>query len=219
MAVDNEQDRRVFLSRIGAGTAAAGLTAMAGQTVHAQAAASAWQPRKHAEDDWLDRVPGVHRFLIDTISPGGFDSALTFAGNYYTANATGYSLTDADLAVVIVARHDSTPFAYTDAVWAKYGASFVQRSGFVDPATHKPPVSNLHKTRLDGLIKRGAHLAVCAMATRRLATVIAGTATADIDTIYKELAANLVANAHLVPAGIVAVNRAQERGYSLANAM
>ena len=29
-----------------------------------------------------------------------------------------------------------------------------------------------------------------------------------------ELAANLLANAHLVPAGIVAVNRAQERGYS-----
>src|SRR5436190_850108 len=32
--------------------------------------------------------------------------------------------------------------------------------------------------------------------------------------IYDELAANLVSNSHLVPAGIVAVNRAQERGYS-----
>jgi hypothetical protein len=218
MAVDNEQDRRVFLSRLGVGTAAAGL-AISGQSVHAQPAASTFQPRRHTEDDWLDRVPGVHRFLIDTTSPAGFDAALTFSGNYYTANASGYGLTDAELAVVIVARHDSTPFAYTDAVWAKYGESFVQRSGFVDPATHKAPVSNVHKTRLDGLIKRGAHLAVCAMATRRLATVIAGTAAGNIDTIYKELAANLVANAHLVPAGIVAVNRAQERGYSLANAM
>ena len=33
--------------------------------------------------------------------------------------------------------------------------------------------------------------------------------------LYKELTANLVANARMVPAGIVAVNRAQERGYTL----
>jgi len=30
----------------------------------------------------------------------------------------------------------------------------------------------------------------------------------------EELAAHLVPNSHIVPAGIVAVNRAQERGYS-----
>ena len=218
MAADGKRARRVFLSSIGAGTAAAGLTALSGAAVGAQSASPGWQPRRHAEDEWLDRLPGVHRFLIDTTSPAGFDAALNFAGNYYAANASGYGLSDADLAVVIVARHDSTAFAYTDAVWAKYGASFVQRSGFVDPATNKPPVANVHKTRIYGLLKRGAHMAVCAMATRRLATVIAGNATANIDAIYKELAASLVANAHLVPAGIVAVNRAQERGYSLANA-
>ena len=38
------------------------------------------------------------------------------------------------------------------------------------------------------------------------------------DAIFAELSANLVANAHLAPAGIVAVNRAQERGYTLATA-
>ena len=35
------------------------------------------------------------------------------------------------------------------------------------------------------------------------------------DAIYKELAANLIDKARLVPAGIVAVNRAQEHGYSI----
>ena len=40
----------------------------------------------------------------------------------------------------------------------------------------------------------------------------------DADTIYNELAANLIPNSHLVPAGIVAVNRAQERGYSAVHA-
>jgi intracellular sulfur oxidation DsrE/DsrF family protein len=40
---------------------------------------------------------------------------------------------------------------------------------------------------------------------------------ATADTIYNEMVANLVPNARIVPAGIVAVNRAQERGYSLAS--
>ena len=35
------------------------------------------------------------------------------------------------------------------------------------------------------------------------------------DAINSELIANLVRNARMVPAGIVAVNRAQERGYTL----
>jgi hypothetical protein len=38
-------------------------------------------------------------------------------------------------------------------------------------------------------------------------------------SIYNEIAANRVGNAHLVAAGIVAVNRAQERGYTLATAV
>ena len=39
------------------------------------------------------------------------------------------------------------------------------------------------------------------------------------DDIYKELTSNLVANAHMVPAGIVAVNRAQEHGYTFVTAV
>ena len=34
------------------------------------------------------------------------------------------------------------------------------------------------------------------------------------DAIFKELTENLIPGGHMVPAGIVAVNRAQERGYS-----
>ncbi len=34
--------------------------------------------------------------------------------------------------------------------------------------------------------------------------------------MFEEMKANLLPNARLVPAGIVTVNRAQERGYSLA---
>ncbi|MBW8866203.1 MAG: hypothetical protein JF610_02560, partial [Acidobacteria bacterium] len=38
------------------------------------------------------------------------------------------------------------------------------------------------------------------------------------EAIYKELTTNALANVHFVPAGIVAVNRAQEHGYALSHA-
>jgi intracellular sulfur oxidation DsrE/DsrF family protein len=57
---------------------------------------------------------------------------------------------------------------------------------------------------------------VCSVATRGLAGLIARAVSGNADTINSELIANLVPNARMVPAGIVAVNRAQERGYTLA---
>jgi hypothetical protein len=55
------------------------------------------------------------------------------------------------------------------------------------------------------------------MATRAFAGLIARPAQRDSDEIYRELVASAVPNAHFVPAGIVAVGRAQERRYSVAH--
>jgi intracellular sulfur oxidation DsrE/DsrF family protein len=219
MASDTRHARRAFLSRLGTGATAAGLTVLADRPAAAQSAGPAgWQPRRHTEDDWLDRIPGVHRFILDTTTPEGFDDALRFTSNYFTANRNGYGLKNEDLAVVIVARHHSTPFAYTDRMWNKHGVGLAQRNGFTDPATKRPPTVNVYRTRLEELLQQGVHLAVCQMATRNLSGIVAKVAGSDTDTIYAELVGNLMSNAHMVPAGIVAVNRAQERGYSLANA-
>lgn len=69
---------------------------------------------------------------------------------------------------------------------------------------------------LDSLFKQGVQLAVCATSTRGYARAIAEATGGNADAINNELIANLVSsNARMVPAGIVAVNRAQERGYSL----
>ena len=68
--------------------------------------------------------------------------------------------------------------------------------------------------KMDALIKKGVHFAVCQMSTRGIAGRIARANGADTDGIVKEITANLIGNAHMVPAGILAVNRAQERGYS-----
>ena len=121
--------------------------------------------------------------------------------------------------MVIVARHDSTPFAFNDAMWAKYGPSLTKRSGFVDPATMVPPVVNVQRRALESVLMRGVHLAVCQMSMRNLSTVIAAAGGPSAEAAYKEMTANLMTNAHIVPAGIVAVNRAQERGYTFAHAV
>ena len=49
-------------------------------------------------------------------------------------------------------------------------------------------------------------------------SAIAKAVDGNTDAINAELIANLASNSRTVPAGIVAVNRAQERGYAFVNA-
>jgi intracellular sulfur oxidation DsrE/DsrF family protein len=226
------QERRSFFSRLAAGAAALGGTLLAGESARAQTGGtSTWKPGRHAQDDWLDQIPGSHRFVFDTTSPLGLGSALLFANNFFIANQNGYGLGNADAAVVIVVRHNSTSFAYTDAMWAKYSKPIGDASGgFDDPKTKARPVLNVYNSNsyggalpnngvtIETLTARGVHFAVCDMATRRFAGAIASATGGNVEAIYKELTSNLVRNSHMVSAGIVAVNRAQERGYSFANA-
>jgi hypothetical protein len=68
------------------------------------------------------------------------------------------------------------------------------------------------------IVKRGAHFAICDMATNRIAGVIASAVKSTQPVIYQELVANLLPNGHMVAAGVVAINRAQEVGYSMLTA-
>ncbi len=211
--------RRLFLSRVGSGVGLVGATFA--MSPAAQAQSSSWQPERHEQDDWYDQIPGKHRLVFDTISPDGLGSGLQFASNFFEANKTGYGLQDSDLAVLIVVRHKSTAFGYNDAIWARYSAELSKQANFVDPKTKEAPVVNTYATqggRMETLIKRGAHIAVCQMATRAIAGTLARATNGTQDALFAELSANLVPNARLVPAGILAVNRAQEHGYSLASA-
>jgi intracellular sulfur oxidation DsrE/DsrF family protein len=216
--------RRMFLARlgIGAGIVGAGVVRPV-ETLAQGTTETPWRPARHAQDDWFEKIPGVHRFLFDTSTAEGMASALQFANNYYRVNHDDYGLNDADLAVIIVARHKSTSFAYNDSIWAKYGKQLSEQAEFVDPKTKEPPTSNLYAVpgdatalpgRMDLLIKRGAQFAVCGASTRGIAGRIAQATGQKTDAIVKEITANLIPNSRMIPAGIVAVNRAQERGYT-----
>ena len=220
---DRLSPRRSFLT--GLGVSALGIGAMSAVAEAQAPAAGRFQPARHAADDWMDQIPGKHRVVIDSVSPDGAGSALLFANNLYE-NQKGYSLTDGDLAIIIVMRHFATPFAFTDAIWAKYGKPMGEMLKFNDPNTKQPPATNVYNgagygmaltnfgTTIDTLVKHGTRFAICDAATHFVATQLAGQ-SGNADAIYKEFAAGTIPNSRFVPAGVVGVTRAQERGYAL----
>jgi hypothetical protein len=143
-----------------------------------------------------------------------FPEAFGFAGNWVRVNKDQYNLADTDLAVVMVARHGTGPFAFNETIWSKYGKTFAANMSSNNKSTN--PSANRHVSRLGDMGKRGIlRLAVCNLTTRAYSEIIAKDTGATPDQVYKELTSNTAAPAVFVPAGIVAVTRAQERGYAL----
>ena len=223
--------RRSFFSRAGAGLAslaAVSGVAFPGKALAKQKAApTGWQAARHEKDDWLDKLPAKHRLVFDTTTFHGFGEALLYANNFIIANKTDYGVDSNELAIVIIARHGSTAFGFNDAMWAKYGKTFADIAKAQDPHTKEAPTMNIYDaagygvelpsfgSTIGTLAKQGVQFAVCSMATGGLAGEVGRRMGVNGDVVLKELVANLVANARMVPAGIVAVNRAQERGYTL----
>lgn len=216
--------RRSFFSRLTTGLAAFGLGA--GSSQAQTPPATGFQPARHPQDDWLDSLPGKHRMFLDAQTTTGVGEAIAFASNVFLGNKNGYDLNDGDVAIVICLRHFATPFAYTDAIWSKYGGAMGGFLKFDDPKTKKAPTLNVYNTTgynelllnrnipLDALAKRGVHFAVCSLASRLQSSIIARAHGIAQEDAMKEISANLIPNGHLVPAGVVALNRAQERGYT-----
>ena len=63
--------------------------------------------------------------------------------------------------------------------------------------------------------RQGVQFAICNRATRRWSMALAAATGASQEDVYAELIANGIPNSRFVPAGVVAVTRAQEYGYSL----
>jgi intracellular sulfur oxidation DsrE/DsrF family protein len=211
--------RRSFLSRLGGGFAAVGAALGAGTaTALAQGSSSGgWQPARHAEDEWFDKIPGKHRTFLDAVSARGVGEALHFASNIFTTSKSGYGLETSEIAIVVCLRHGATAFAFNDAIWSKYSASLPP-----DPKTNAAAMKNSYNSpdrrdeTFDALIKLGVHFAVCDKSTQGLAGSLARKTEGKSDAIYKEMLANVIGNSHMVPSGIVAVGHAQEHGYAYA---
>jgi hypothetical protein len=190
-----------------------------------KAAAAPTTTQGDPKDAWLDQGGQRHRIVFDTISAKGVGEALNFADNFYKANLSGYGIPGSDLSVVIILRHFSASYGFNDAAWAKFGPALSDWGGLagvgMSPATANPfninpidPKLFSNGRKLSGVGQEGARYAVCEVATKAVAFMASKATGANIDAIMDELRANLIPNAVMVPAGIVTLNRAQERGYS-----
>jgi len=222
-----EPTRRSFASAL----AAAFAFTLGSRMASAQGRAAPFQPARHPQDAWLDAVPGKHRTFIDASTVAGGGTALLYAYNLYLANKTDYSLPERDVAVIVCFRHSATAFGFNDAMWGKYGKTMNATVQLVDPNTKESPKTNLFYSvdygfaltnlgsTIESLVKLGTRFAICGMATRGLAGSIAADTGGDVDAVYKELIANTIPNGRMVSAGVLAVNRAQEYGYTLLTAL
>ena len=208
MTIDTQNTvvRRSFLTRL---AAIGGTLAVAFPST---ASAQSSRGPTHPADAWLDDLKGQHRNIFDCISIENASSGWAFARNFLTAN-TGpiYQLKDADVNVIVCVRHFASVFGFNDAMWAKYklGESQKVNEGGV------PAVKNPHATMANDLAKRGVIVAICGMATSRIARTVAADAGLNAADIEADLRANLVTpTARVVAAGVIVTNRAQEKGFT-----
>lgn len=215
--------RRAFLGRLGVGAAIAaagalplipdGALAYTGtKPMHADRVSGAWS------DAWLDKITGKHKQFFDGVTYNdGF--VLAFAANFLNLNHEAYGLSDKELSAVVGLRHLCMPMALPDAMWVKYkiGETFK----VIDKATKAPAARNpfahpdgvaLPGSDIPTLVNRGVVFTVCNVALTVFSGMTAANAGLTADQAKKDWTDQLMPGMNLVPVGVLAVNRAQERG-------
>lgn len=213
--LNSQVHRRGFIGGIAAGAAAlavSGLTPSEAEALESSA----------ATDEWLDLLKGKHKQYFDAVSVnGGFP--LAYAMNYMNTMAETYKLSDPEINAVVGLRHFSIPIAFNDAVWQRYklGEFFKVE----DPATKAPALRNPYAYAKPGelmfpgmavekLQARGAIFTVCNIALTVISGLAAQAAGLPREGAKEQFLAGMFKGVHVVPSGVLAVGRAQEKGCS-----
>ncbi len=207
--------RRGFLGRLAAGAAALGL-----RDLVAPAPAAARASADPQFEAWLGRIAGKHKMLFDVPEPnGGF--GLAWARVFLNTTNETYGTTDADNSVVVVLRHGGIPIGMDAPMWAKY--KFGEFFKINDGATKAPAVRNpfskvkagelpIPGMALDELSAKGVLFGICNVALTVYSGIFAKSMGLQADAVKQDWVASLLPGVQIVPSGVIAVNRAQERG-------
>ena len=213
--IDYLPSRREFVGTLSASAA----TLLAGITTTSFAAPADNKLVADAED-WFKKVKGKHRIIYDAPEPHeGFPIIWSWA-YYQTNNQTGSA--DSDLTAVVVLRHNGIPIAMEDRLWEKYkfGEMFKindnntkaasVRNPFYDPQGADFPLPGI-----DGVKKlqaRGAMFCVCDLALSVYSGFVAKSINQSPESVKKDWLDGLLPGVQVVPSGVWAVGRAQEKG-------
>ena len=211
--------RRGFLGTLAASTAA-GLVSLTPLSLEAatrirRAPENAADP---AFETWLNKITGKHKMLFDApeVNSG---MPVVWPRVWLNGNNENYGTKDTDNSAVIVLRHAAIPIAMQDAVWAKYklGEMFNIKDG--DAAATRNVFAKqmplpLPGTGTEQLLASGAQVGVCNVAMTIYSGVAAKKMGMDPAAVKAEWVAGLIPGVQVVPSGVLAVARAQEKGCS-----
>jgi intracellular sulfur oxidation DsrE/DsrF family protein len=174
-------------------------------------------------DAWLAALTGKHRQLFDAPQPDG-GIPLVHIMNYYDTYNQAYNVPDKDINAVLTFYGGTTFYGLKDAMWAKYKLGEFLKTN--DPATAKPAVANpwrvsptvigmqLPQASVESLQKRGATFIVCNNALTIFSGLVAKAQGLDAQAVYADMKANILPGVTLVPAMVIAIEKAQKQGLS-----
>jgi hypothetical protein len=173
------------------------------------------------DSSWLDQLTAKHKQIFD-VSAYADGGGLFYAKNYFNAHRDAFGTTYPDVQAVLGIHGDAYPIVFSDAIWAKYDLG--RRVKARDPRTGKPALRNvlwqpregeeMYEYSVNALQPRGAKFILCNNVLRFVARTLAQESRATYDATRAELIAGLLPNVTVVPAIVVALGLAQERGCS-----
>ncbi|MGK2934851.1 MAG: hypothetical protein ACSLFE_06355 [Gemmatimonadaceae bacterium] len=202
--------RRHFLAQLSGGLAAiAGISA----PVAAQQVSAALTDPDH--DAWMQLARGEHRALFHATSPGD-GAPMLMAMNYLDVYGSAYGAQRDHVSAVVGVHGAALPIALNDGAWDRYELG--RRINVNDPITKEPAKRNVFAVggpySIDTAMGRGVVLLVCNMALTLTARSIARARSLVEADVYNDLKSSVLPGGILVPGLVVAISRAQEKGFT-----
>ena len=224
MSSTDTRSRRKFLGTMLGATTAAALPMTATNAVAVEI---------DQNDSWLAGIEGKHKCLFDF--PAHKNGAgLVHIFNYITTYKAAYGIEADDIATIgtmySIGPNSSVTMAFTDAMWEKYRLGEYQSLN--DPATGKPATRNVFYKTMDGdelprvgaigpfpdasvsalQENAGTVFLLCNNAMMAVSMDLARLGRGETDAIYADLKEHVQPGVHLVPAMVIAIERAQAAG-------
>jgi len=222
-------DRRLFLGQLLGAAAVANLT-MVGLGADQESSA----------DAWIKEVKGSHRCLFDFPQhKGGVPQLhiLNYLNTYATAYKTGAGEVGAVGTFYGVGTQASIPLAFNDAIWTRYelgvytGLKDADGKHYTRNVFNRPTPRDLHLLMqaygtpmipaladaipalgIENLQKMGAKFVLCANALGIWCLELEARGKGKAQDIEGELRANVLPGVTIVPAMVIAIEKAQEAG-------
>jgi hypothetical protein len=231
MNSESRTHRRSFIGRMFGAVAAASLGASA---THAA------EPLQAGPDDWIKEVKGTHRCLFDFPQHKNAMPLLHIL-NYINTYNTAYKTTPGQVGAVgtfySAGNQSSISMGFNDAMWAKYelggylGLRDASGNVYTRNVFNRPTGNDLHLLMkaidspnipalagavpalgIESLQKMGTKFLMCANALGIWCLELEARGKGKAPDIEKELRANLLPGVTIVPAMVIAIEKAQEAG-------